>query len=935
VNLTIVRERPAPVLRIKREPVVPPGQLWNLHSHSSFSHKDALPSVKAMVDTVVKLGQPALGLTDHGNMAGAVQLYQASRKNDILPFPGTELYVVTDREAHVKAMSAKGETPRELKRHHMCVVAYTSKGYENLVGLSTLSHRNFFNKPIVDHNDLATLGDQGLLEGIAATSGCYFGLTSQAIVRGDIDGARSLLWAYAQWFPKFYVELQNHNIDHEEEGWNDNRVADTLLALADELGLPAVLTQDAHYCEPADKPTHEILKRIVAFGPEADDAVFPGDGFHLADDAWFVGHHSGRRLAAGAAGLADLLASHDLKIPELDSYSYNIPFTVADPDRELSEHCQRVLREKLDRKEIAKAHYDRCIERLNDELEIVRDTGMAGYLQLVGEVTDWCRANRVFYQARGSASGSMICYLRGITQLDPIKWHLPFERFISRDRTKPPDIDLDVEHDRRKDLIAWLRTRFAVQQIGTHTKFSLKRQTAEWEVEDWDDEAKGSLRVAYFARMRASGVENIPDWKDVPEQDKRDLYTLDAAGTLSSYGVHAAGLIVTTTQRDIDRLIPLQKVASSDTMVSQYDMHDTEALGAVKLDVLGLRTLTVLNRAMTFMGRDVLDGLDWVPLTDKKTFQSISRGDTDGVFQLEGGTARRGCKELKPTKIDDIVAAMALFRPATMESGATKAYIERKNKEQQIPRRHELIEKHTKSTYGIMLFQDQVVTILRDLGMSADRLTDFLKAIKASQKDEMEKAREVMDDARLLVQEMAYDRGMSNDDVAWLWSAILGFVTYGFNQSHSSAYGLTAYRCAYLINNEPLAYHAGLLAVAAGNKKKEPAYKAAARRRGVKLLRADINLSGVTYAPDPRGNGVRMGLLALDGVGEKQAVQLVSRRPEGGWQTLEQLCRDVYVKGGAVTGIKPYLESQDHTVGTIHNLWKKGALECFTELPPW
>lgn len=889
--------------------------IWNLHSHSQFSKRDALPEVKDMVATVAGYGQPALGLTDHGNMAGSVQLYTHCRKAGILPFPGSELYVVDTREN------------KKAKRRHMCVVAYTSKGYENLVGLSTMTHKNFFNMPLIDHSDLATLADQGLLEGIAATSGCFFSETSQAVVEGNLDQAKVLLRTYAGWFPKFYVELQNHDIQHDEEGWTDDRLANELHSLATELSLPCVLTQDAHYCHTGEKQVHEVLKRIVSWGPDPDDAVFPGDGFQLADDEWFVRHHGPSRLAEGSAGLRDLLNSHDLKIPELDTYSYNIPFTVADPMKDLSARCREEL---IKRDLVNKKGY---LERFMDELAIVKDTGMAGYLVLVAEVTDWCRDNRVFYQARGSASGSIICWLIGITQVDPIKWDLRFERFISRDRTKPPDIDLDVEHDRRKDLIEWLRTRFAVQQIGTWVKFSLKGETLD--VEGWDDsKAKGSLRVAYYARLRSMGLET-PEWENVSDVDKRELYLLDKSTSLSSYGTHAAGLIITSTQKDIDRIIPLMMIASSETLVSQYDMHDVESLGMVKLDVLGLKTLSVLNRAMVFMQRDVLDGLEWIPLSDGKTYRAIAKGNTEGVFQLEGGAARRGCRDLRPTKIADLVAAMALFRPATMDSGATEAYIARKQKTEVIPERHRLIAKNTASTYGIMLFQEQVISILRELGMGPDQLTDFLKAIKASQKHEIAKAAKDMDSAKSVVAGMAEAAGMTDADFTWLWNAIEGFSKYGFNQAHSTAYGLTAYRTAYLTINHPLEYFAGLLSVAAGNKKKEPIYVSAAKRRDIRLIRANVNDSGISYAPDANGKGIRRGLKAVEGIGDKQANEIVIRRPADGYQTLEQMCRMVYRPRGPVTGIKPYLESGEVTVGTIGKLYVAGALECFEEVPTW
>lgn len=849
-----------------------------------------------MVKTVAAMGQPALGLTDHGNMAGSVQLYSASKKAGILPFPGSELYIVRDR------------TDTKAKRHHMCVVAYTTKGYENLVRLSTLSHTNFHHKPLIDHSDLADLSSQGLLDGIAATSGCFFSLTAQATDRGDFGEAKALLSTYAGWFPKFYVELQNHNIDHGN-GNTDDDLAETLFGFANELGLPCVITQDAHYCHQHDKENHESLKRLVSFGPDADDAVFPGDGFHLAEAVWIEARHNVARLSAGLAGLADLLDSHRLSIPELDAYSYSIPITVVDPYKDLATRCTK----ELAKRDLSEKYTDRLL----DELAVIRDTGMAGYLLLVAEVTDWCTTSEIFYQARGSASGSIICWLLGITQADPLKWKLRFERFISRDRTKPPDIDLDVEHDRRQDLIEWLSQRFAVHQIGTWSQYSLQGE---------DENTKGSLRIRYYSRLRATGAP-VPEWKDVPAKDKEMLAKIANVGAYSAYGTHAAGLVVTTTESDFARLVPLMKVASSNTMVTQYEMADVEKLGLVKLDVLGLKTLSVLHRTMENLGRSVFDGLDWIPLTDKKTFQAVSKGKTEGVFQLEGYTAKYGCRQLKPTTVKDIIAAMALFRPATMNSGATSSYISRKHKEEEVPVRHSIIDQNTKNTYGIMLYQEQVIGILRDLGMDADNLTAFLKAVKASNAD-VGNAAQVIAGYRARVDEMCQEAGFTDADKDWLWKQIEGFSAYGFNQAHATAYGITAYRCAYLAENHPLEFHAALLAVAAGTDK-EANYVKASRDRGLRVMKADINYSGVTYGVDPKKRGIRKGLLALKGIGEKAAIEIVEQRPESGYETLEHFCKSVSHR--KITGVKAYIESGDSSVGTLGKLVDHGALSSILD----
>ena len=890
-------------MKIKRS-----SSIWNLHAHSRFSAGDALPDVKDMVTTVVGFGQPALGLTDHGNMAGAIQLYQHCASAGIKPFPGSELYVVHDR------------ADKKAKRHHMCVVAYTTEGYKNLVQLSSMSHRNFYNKPIVDHADLASLSEAGLLTGIAATSGCYFGFIAQAVVRDDVHAARQLMMSYDKWFDRFYVELQNHNIDHGD-GWNDDKLADQIWGLAQEIGIPAVLTQDSHYCEHDDQEIHDALKRLVSFGPDPDDATFPGDGFGLADALWFRDRHDDARYAYGAEGLADLLAAHALVIPQLDTYHYNIPFTVDDPDAQLRRECYR----HLDDMGFTKKMHDERKVRLDSELEVIKDTGMAGYILLVAETTDWCRINKVFYQARGSASGSMVCWLKRITQFDPLKWGLSFERFISRDRTKPPDIDLDVENTRRKELIEYLRGRFSVTQIGTWQEMSLHGEDED------DDGAKGSLRVKYYSAQSRAGSP-VHSWAEVPEEDKAYLHALADIAPFSSYGTHAAGLVITTTETELSHLVPLMKVASSDTTVTQFEMKDVEALGLVKLDVLGLKTLSVLHACMDNLGRDIHSGLDWIPLSDPKTYAAISRGDTAGVFQLEGYTAAKGCRRLKPTKIGDVIAAMALFRPATMNSGATDDYIARRKGDRDTPRRHPIIERHTAKTYGIMLFQEQVISILRDLGMNADDLTDFLKAVKASNAS-IGDAGKVIEGYRAMVRDMAIDEGFTSKDWDWLWEAIEGFAAYGFNQAHSTAYGLTAYRCAYLATHHPVEFFAALLRVAEGSTKrkgeretKEQIYLRNARERGISMRRADINISMASYTVDARINGIRKGLASIKGIGPKTADTIIASRPAEGFENLGQMCRLTKVSGSG-----PYLADGDLQVGTLGKLHEAGALDDLLE----
>lgn len=900
MKLTI--KRTAPKIRIKRKA----SEYWSVHTHSKYSINDALPSVDAIVERAAELGQPAVGLTDHGNMAGTVQLYLACKKAGIKPFPGTELYLVFDR------------SDKKAKRYHACVVAYTTAGYKNLVAMNSRAHRQFHNKPILDLGDLAEMAANGETEGLAFTTGCYFGMVVQTLISedGGYDAAKALVASFAQWFPgSTYVELQHHDI--YQEPMPEWKIENNLYCIAQELGLHVILTQDSHYTFEHQKHHHESLKRLVSWSPDADESVFPGDSFHMADTAWMKARH--QYFAEGIDGLQDLLSKHTLTIPALDHYDYNVPFTVADPQEELSRRTHQLLADYIDDRNNTGVGYKKAhiyFDRLRDELAVVEISHMAGYLLLVSEVTDYCRSVEIFYQARGSAAGSLICYLLGITNVDPIKWGLLMERFLSKDRTKPPDVDLDIESDRRLELLGWLNERFAMMQIGTFGTYSMAG----------DDEGKGSLKVRMFSSLRKQGIEK-PTWEDIPDETKRMVYHLSDLKLLSHAGVHPGGVLLTSTKQELDELVPTMWIASSKTMVSQYDMKDVEKLGLVKLDVLGLKTMSVLRQTILNLKRDPKDGLDFIPTNDKPTYQMLCKGQTAGVFQLEGGTAARGMRELQPSTIKDIIASMALYRPATMNSGATKAYVELKHKQRTRSTRHEIIERYTKDTHGILLYQEQVIQVLRDLGLNPDELTAFLKAVKASNGNVTEAAvtiRTMMDDT---IKALCDKAEMSQADYDWLTEALLAYANYGFNAAHATVYGLTAYRCAWLSVNHPIEFHAALLSVAAGSDK-EQGYIRASRGRGVRVLRPDVNASSVSYAMDPSGKAIRKGLVAIKFVGMKAAAAIVDEQP---YANLTDFATRVNPR--AVTGIKDLLGSEltDFSVGVIDKLHNAGALESLME----
>lgn len=853
-----------------------PERFWHAHAHSRNSIKDAISEVSHMVDVAHGLGQPALALTDHGNMGGAIQLYKHARRAGIVPFPGSEFYLKRSVE--------------ESKRYHIGIIAFTTEGYEALVKLSSRSHtRPWFNhKPHVTFDDFAEFSERGWTQGLALTTGCYFGMVVQTLITQGMESAEWLIKTLATWFPHTYVELQHHGIDHE--GITDEYIVDALDSIARVLGLPTIITQDAHYCTQDEKPLHETLKRLVSWGDDGDDAVFPGDSFHLAPERFVRGHYAPDVWARGLEGLEDLLSRHTLQIPELENYSYRVPdVTAGDPLDELDERCQRIISDEVAPQCSQNRQLQRYVDRYDEELDVVRDTGMAGYLMLNAQLCDQMRDRGIFYQARGSAGGSLICWLLQITQMDPIEWDLRYERFLSRDRTKPPDIDLDIEDDRRDEVIDMLGSRFPVQQIGTWAEFGVDASTG-----------RGSLLVAYLSRLRKDGVSPgrigmIKTLADVDAQDRQAITDLGRYKTYKSYGTHAGGLVITTTRQELER-IPTMLVASSDTVVTQFDGDDIEDLGLLKEDILGQKSLSTIRRCCEMIGYDAREGWDWIPLDDKTVFRSIRRGDVDGVFQLEGWTNRKGCKELRPKKLRDHIHLVAIYRPATIDTGLKDVYIARRAGWEAVPDRHPILMRAFKETHGVPVFQDQVIVVLRQIGFTPDDLTRFLKAVKASNEN-IGDAAKVIAGYKQMFANLAIETGFSNDDIVFTWEAIEGFSKYGFNKAHATTYGHRSYVMGYLREHHALELHTALLQTWAGTPK-EKEYILSARNAGIRLLKPDVNISGSTWTLDRGRQAIRRGLVSIKGVGPVASEEIARHAPFKDIDDLIDRCDNRAVTGG-------------------------------------
>lgn len=876
---------------------------FHTHVHSEFSCLDGMASIADMATKAKKFGQPALALTDHGNMSGSFQLYKECKKNDLLPFAGLEAYIVESR----------GD--KKAKRHHLTLIAYTTEGYKNLVKLSNVSQRrdNYYYKPLLDFDDLQQLNEANMLKGISAFTGCYFGLVSQLVVTNKEQRAERVVSLLASMFDPLFVEIQNHHTEHGF-GWNDERLANELYAIAQRKGVQVIVTQDCHYCDKGDKQLHDMMKTI-AYSSDTNDVAWPGDSYHLASTPWVKQHYKNLPKVWSEAqdSFKWLLDNHTLTIPPLEKYQYHVPIVTPKPDKLLKSLCDISMK----RKGLSGADYK---ERLTYELDVVKQLGMADYFLLVNDYVSWCIDHDILVMARGSAAGSLICFLLGITQVDPLKWNLTFDRFLSLDRIRPPDIDLDIEDVRRADVVEYLQNKYDITQIGTYNRLSYDEETG-----------RGGLFVQYMSAqrkilgdkfpMKLGRVQSLHDLDRVAPKDAQLLRDLGEVPLRRSAGAHAAGFVVSAPPvHALDEWIPKMLIPSSDTMVTQMMMDDVEDAGFIKIDLLGLRSLTTLRRCLEMLGKG---NVEWIPLDDAKTFRFLQRGHTEtGVFQMEGWTAARGCKEVQVKSVNDLILVNALYRPATINSGYTKLFLRNRKNPSKVKYPHEIFEKHLSETYGVPAFQEQVLAILKDLGMPVYELNAFLKAVKGKHAvgGYSDESTRIFDTNKQRFADLCSAVGMTSRQIAKGWELVEGFAAYGFNRAHATAYSILGYQLAYLKIHHPLEFHSALLETTVGTNK-EQAYVKETRRMGISILPADVNYSGASWTLDRNENAIRRGLSSIKGIGMGAAECIKQNAPYNDVADIVSRCPARIVTGG-----KQWADARVFS-GVLEKLRQAGALK--------
>ena len=866
----------------------------HLHAHSHYSVVDAMTSVSTLVSKAAKLGQPGMALTDHGVVSGIYQLYRACKQEGILPFPGLEAYLVGDT------------ADKTAKRYHLTLIAYTTEGVRNLNALSSLAHQHFYRKPLLSPRLIESMPR----DGIAALSGCFFGWIQQAFVDNDeavdqIKLAERRAKRLASWFSPTYIELQAHGLD------DDWKMLASLMNVAHKTGLRPIITNDCHYCDKAQQDLHSLMKTLV-YGGDPGDVTFPGDSYHLASAAWMQNHYERRYWDECQDSYTELIDMNKVSLPFLDSYQYYLPkmTTKQSSDSVLLMHCRLALgKRKLSTK------YD---ARLLNELDVIEATGFADYFLFVQDYCQEAKRRGIVCEVRGSANASVVCWLLGITGIDPIKGDLDFDRFLTVDRERPPDIDLDVEDERRGELIDYINGIVPLVQIGNYSRLG------------YDMNDKGSILVTYLAAMRRRhGPDEFKDqfghitrMQDLEPELRTQLYRLGDMKVLRGVSAHAAGYVMDTVEHPVADWMPTMYIASSKSTVTQMTMDDVEDAGFVKIDMLGAKVLTIIRDVCQQIGEDPLD-LSWIPVNDSGTYAFLRKGLVDtGVFQFGAYTSARGCREMKVRNLEDLTLVNALYRPATRDGGFTAQYL-RRREGRPYKKLHPLVDKHLDRTLGVAVYQEQVLAILRDLGFTVQERTKLLKAVKASN-DKVAKAVIEFENARKRFTALCGKVGMDDEAIHTVWGMVEGYSNYGFNRAHALAYALRGYRTAYLRVHHTLEWMTALLTMWSGTPT-EAVYLREARRSDIRILPADVNHSASRWTIDHKRQALRRPLASIKGVGPIAVDEIAAKQPFIDYQDLLARCDARKVTGGK----KP-----NEPNGVIRKLIDAGAMRSIQDSLP-
>ena len=896
----------------------------HLHVHTKYSLLDGANKIDELIGRVKTAGMPAVAITDHGNMFGAVEFYQKATAAGVKPILGCEVYVAPKSRkdkgvSRVDDFEAGGN-------HHLILLVMNLEGYRNLCRLVTLSYKEgFYYKPRIDKELLRELNG-----GLIALSGCLASEVNQAIAAGSIDRARDVMHEYRSMFDgRYCVEVQDNHLPQQE------RANVELVRLARELSLPIVATNDCHYLEKADAKAHEVLLCIQTGKTFSDEKRW-----RFETDQLYV---KGADEMATAFAECPEAVRNTLEVAarcELDLTfgKYQFPVFATPNNESLEDHLDRtaregfatrlaVLRGQANWKSERETAYH---QRLDQELKIIKEMGFAGYFLIVADFTNYAKREGIpVGPGRGSAAGSLVAYALGITDIDPLPYNLLFERFLNPERKSMPDIDMDFCFERRDEVIRYVREKYGEDRVAQIITFgTLKGKQAikdvgrvlDFPYADTDRMAKlypAPKQGKDFPLQQALEMEpRLQALRDRGEREQQLFdYALRLEGLMRHASKHAAGIVI--AERPLIESLPLF-VDKDGAVLTQYSYSDVDAIGLIKFDFLGLKTLSMIHNVVRRIrdGRGAAVDVVRLPLDDLHTYKLIAKGDTVGVFQMESGGMRKLLTQLRPTSFEDVIAVLALFRPGPLDSGMVEQFTKRKHGKEPIRYLHPALEPILRDTYGVIVYQEQVMQIAQALaGYSLGDADNLRRAMGKKKKAEMERERERFVSG-------ASARKVSEKLAGEIFDQMETFAAYGFNKSHSAAYALVSYQTAYLKAHYPEEFMAGLMTLEMDDTDKTYKNIAECRERGINILPPDVNESRedftVGQAQADSRRPIRFGLGAVRGVGSKAIEAIITARAEEPFESLATFCRRV--------------QSQQVNKRVVESLIKCGAMD-FTGEP--
>ena len=881
-----------------------PSDFVHLHNHTFHSVLDGLTKIHDLVDKVKELGMEAAAVTDHGTMSGILDYYKTAKKAGIKPIIGIETYVATrsrfDRDPG-----------KDKQRFHLTVLAMNNTGFHNLMKLSTRANlEGMYYKPRIDHDLLEELN-----EGLIVLSGCASGEIGVALKEDDYDRAREIAKWYKSIFgDRYYLELQDHGHPKSNTHWDvQAKINEGLIKLSKELGIEMVVTCDGHYLTHEYQDAHEILLCVGTGSYLSDEKRMSLKDFelHLTDPRDIIDHWGEEfpEVIRNTKKIADR-CDVEIELGRILIPKYPLPDGENEHSYLLRLTYQGLLQryngaskeeaEKLDPDEIIPKLSDEVRERAEMELGVMGNMGYEGYFLIVQDFINWGKSQGiVFGPGRGSAAGSIVAYALNITDLDPLKYGLLFERFLNPDRISMPDIDVDIQDTRRDEVIEYCAKKYGedhVSNIATFGKMFGRMavrdvaRVLEVPYAESDRLAKLvpppnqgrhiplSVSIKEDADLR-NEYENNPTAKEVLD------YAIQLEGTIRSHGVHACGVVIAPDT--LVNYIPLE-MAQKGVVATQFPMGEVEELGLLKMDFLGLSNLTIINNAMRIIRKAYKKeiNLSELPLDDKKTYELFQRGDTTGVFQLESAGMKRYLRGLKPTTFEDIIAMVALYRPGPMQF--IDSFIRRKHGEEEITYLHSGMKNSLKNTYGILVYQEQFMQISKEwCGFTGGQADTLRKAVGKKKIDLMKKVKPEFVEGAVKV------GGATKEIAETFWTQLEEFANYCFNKSHAACYGLIAYWTAYLKAHYPDAFMAALMTSDHDDTDRLAIEITECKHMGISVLSPDVNESFVEFAVVPNENKIRFGMSAVKGVGVGAVEEVLRAREDGPFTSVEDFARRV------------------------------------------